>query len=100
MVDKSLNVIGQPSAVAAIDCFDPTWTATTPLDPTVLPFVERPADEDVNLTPAPLLRLDADGIEVAGLAVRSLAQLARSDATYTPAIQADGGHSGYRITAT
>lgn len=96
-IDKPLHLVGQPDAVEAIDCFDPTWTATTALDTTALPVLERPLDDNLGETPAPLIRLNADGVEVAGLAVRSQAQPAAADSTYTPAIQADGAHSGYQI---
>ena len=98
-INKPLHLIGQPDAVHSLDCFDPTWTATTPLDTTVLPVLERPVSDITSETPLPLLRLNADSVEVAGLAIRSLVQPIRTDAIYTPAIQADGAHSGYGIHA-
>lgn len=96
-IHKPLHLIGQRDAVAAIDCFDPTWTTATPLDTSILPVLERPLDDVLSETPAPLVRLSADGVEVAGLAVRTMAQPVRVDQTYTPAIQADGAHAGNRI---
>jgi hypothetical protein len=98
-INKGIRLIGQPDAVEVIDCFDPTWTATTALDTTALPVVERPATDVQGETPAPVLRLNADGVEVAGLAVRSLVQPRRPDSIYTAAVQADGAHSGYWIHA-
>ena len=96
-INKPLHLIGQPNAVDSLDCFDPTWTATTPLDTTVLPVLERPVSDITSETPLPLLRLDAERVEVAGLAVRSLVQPDPTDHIYTPAIQTDGTHGGYWV---
>src|SRR3954454_18606987 len=88
-VTKPLRLIGQRDAVSAVRCVDEAWSNTDAVDPTVFPVLEPPDPQ-----PGSLLRLQADGVEVAGLVVQGQADLVGQEDIYAPAIQADGSHAG------
>ena len=90
-VGKPLRVVGQPDAIATVKCVAEAWSSTDTVDPTMFPVLEPP-DGEV----ASLLRLQADGIEVAGLVVQGQADSVGPD-IYAPAIQADAAYGGHWI---
>ena len=67
VVNKPLTLIGQPAAVAALNCFTEQTSEPDDLDSTVVPVLEPPDAEE-----KPVLRLLADRIEIAGLVIQGV----------------------------
>lgn len=91
-VTKQLRLIGQRSAVESVDCFDVTWSAAAAVDSSVFPVIVPP-DSEVGS----LIRLQADGIELAGFVVQGQTNSAEGNNIFAPAIQADGAYAGQWI---
>jgi len=102
-VSKSVSIVGPVDAVNELYCFAPE--PAPPLTPA------PPRLDDLDLTRVavvqpdvwtstatePLLNLDADGIEVAGLVIQGLVDRAPGDNIVTPAVRTSDDHSGYRL---
>jgi nitrous oxidase accessory protein NosD len=91
-VNKQVQLIGQRDAVERVKCVDQTWTSTDAVDPAAFPVIEPP-DGQVGS----LVRLQADGIELAGFVVQGQKDPGADGNLYAPAIQADGARSSHRI---
>ena len=94
-VTKPLRLIGQRDAVESVYCFDETWAPTDPVDPAVFPVIEPPDGEI-----ASLVRLQADGIELAGFVVQGQSEPtdpALGKTIFEPAVQADRANAGHWI---
>jgi len=86
-IDKALTLKGQPNAVEAIDCFDPTPSHLGDADPTLHAIL------DGTTTPAPVLfDIDADDVRVEGFVLQG-----ENGGTVSAAIDAGAAHSGYVI---
>jgi hypothetical protein len=97
-VDKPLTIVGQPDAVEALDCFDPTASAPGDLDPTQHVIVD--GSQSAALA---LFTLAADDITLAGFVFQGatnpppLPPLPAGAAFLRRAIDVSGDYSGYRI---
>ena len=96
VVNKPLTLIGQPAAVAALDCFSEQTSEPDDLDGTVVPVLEPPDAEET-----PVLRLTEDRIEVAGLVIQGVddqeADIVDGYSLYDAALTTDDARTGWRI---
>ena len=93
-VDKPLTIKGQPDAVEAIDCFDPTPSQLTDADPAHQAILDGDG-----LAAQELFNLVADDIVLAGFVLQGAATYPRpSDyLLYRRAINTSDQYSSYRI---
>jgi len=96
MVGKSLTLSGDPDAVEAIDCFDPSPSQLSDLDPTEHVIIDGsglPADK-----PA-LIKLESDNVVFEGFVVQAATGIPDplDDRTWKRAIDVSGSYSGYRV---
>ena len=82
VVDKPLTLEGEPEAVEAVDCFDPTPSQLGDLDPTQQAIIDPPGDGF-----SVAFKLEANDIVLAGFVVEGA----------TVGIDAADRFSGYRI---
>ena len=104
-VSKSVSIVGPVDALAEVECLDPTPSQLGDLDVSRVAVVQ-PVVPTTEAT-EPLLTLDADGIELAGLVLQGVddvtsARLPTPEnpagyTVYTPAVLATDKHSGYQI---
>ena len=97
VVNKPLTLIGQPAAVAALNCFTEQTSEPDDLDSTVVPVLEPPDAEET-----PVLRLLADGIEVAGLVIQGVDDqepdiVGDGYTLFDAALTTEDKHTGWRI---
>lgn len=97
VVNKPLTLIGQPAAVAALNCFTEQTSEPDDLDSTVVPVLEPPDAQET-----PVLRLIADRIEVAGLVIQGVDDqepdiVGDGYTLYDAALTTDDEHTRWRI---
>lgn len=97
VVDKTLSLVGEPAAVAALDCFAEQPSDAAAVDITRVPLLEPPDAEET-----PVLTVSADRVEVAGLVVQGVDDEV-SDVVgdgyelFDAALTTDDEHTGWRF---
>ena len=95
-VRTSVSLVGQVGATASVDCLDPTVNTLGDLDPTRFAILEP--DPATGAEPTTHVRIQADGVELAGFAVQGLQDESPEQGPTTPlydaAISVSDAHAG------